>query len=66
MLKIYMYLHDVCSHLMVLQRMSGGREWGVGRDGAILQNKHTDILKINTIRLKISMLMKHAINCTEN
>ena len=49
MLKIYMYLHDVCSHLMVLQRMSGGREWGVGSDGAILQNKHTDILKINTV-----------------
>ena len=49
MLKIHMYLHDVCSHLMVLQRMSGGREWAVGSDGAILQNKHTDILKINTV-----------------
>ena len=56
MLKIYMYLHDVCSHLMVLQRMSGGREWGVGSDGAILQNKHTDILKINTIRSKYQCL----------
>ena len=46
--------------LMVLQRMSGGREWGVGSHGAILQNKHTDIFEINTIRLKISILLKHA------